>query len=108
MLANVVAMCTGMRAAEIASLQYKDLGETCIYVRHSWNAKDGLKTTKNKENRIALLPFPSIINAQQQEFGAIENSLPKFDFSDKQKLYENIKTGYMDKSGLYAHSRQDR
>ena len=214
MLANVVAMCKGMRAAEIASLQYKDLGENCIYIQHSWNAKDGLKTTKNKENRIALLPFPSIINAlkrlakqnpynqglegfiffatipnkpletkvflkglrnalekigmskdtasnytfhawrhyfsiymkdsvndkilqqqtghktiemlehysahkintddlklinaQQQKFGSIVNSLPKFDFSDKQKLYENIKTGYMDKSGLYAHSRQDR
>lgn len=214
MLANALAMCTGMRANEIASLQLRDLGESCIYVKHSWNAKDGLKSTKNRENRIVFVPFPNIINAlkrlaetnpynqgldafifyatvpdkplenrvflkglrkslikigmkeenakqytfhawrhyfsvymkdrvndrilqlqtghkeiemlehyanhktktdeekiknaQKEIFGSVIESLPQFDFSDTQKLYENIKTEYMNKSGLYEHSRQDR
>lgn len=214
MLANALAMCTGMRANEIASLQLRDLGESCIYVRHSWNDKDGLKPTKNNESRVVFVPFPNIIDAlkrlaetnpynkgldgfifyatipgkpiecrvfltglrkslvrigmkretamhytfhawrhyfsvymkdkvndrilqlqtghkelsmlehyanhetktdeeriksaQRQMFGRVIESLPGFDFSDKRKLYGNIKTGCMDKSGLYEHSRQDR
>lgn len=63
MLANAVAMCTGMRSAEIASLQLQDIGRGCLYVRHSWNSKDGLKCTKNGENRRVLLPFPQITGA---------------------------------------------
>lgn len=63
LLANIVAMCTGMRAHEIASLQIRDLGKDRLYVRHSWNIKDKLKSTKNGENRIVLLPFPHIIDA---------------------------------------------
>lgn len=63
MLANAVAMCTGMRSAEIASLQLQDIGRNCLYVRHSWNAKDGLKCTKNGESRRVLLPFPKITGA---------------------------------------------
>lgn len=214
MLANALAMCTGMRANEIESLQLRDLGENCIYLKHSWNAKDGLKSTKNGENRIVFVPFPNIINAlkrlaetnpynngldafifyatipnkplenriflkglrkslikigmkeenakqytfhawrhyfsvymkdrvndrilqlqtghkeiemlehyanhktktdeeriknaQKEIFGSVIESLPQFDFSDTQKLYENIKIEYMNKSGIYEHSRQDR
>lgn len=65
-LANLLAMCTGMRAGEITALQLKDLGENCIYVNHSWNCADGLKSTKNGEARIAYLPFPEIINALKE------------------------------------------
>ncbi len=214
MLANALAMCTSMRTAEITALQLKDLGQNCIYVRHSWNFQDGLKCTKNRENRIELVPFPNIINAlkrlgetnpynqglegfifystlpdkpletrvflkglrnalvkigmsedtaktytfhawrhyfttymknkvndkvlqlqtghkdlamlehysnhrtqeeeteftaaQRKVFGAAIDNLPELDFSDKKKLYENIRIGSIDKSGLYEHSRQDR
>lgn len=171
MLANALAMCTGMRANEIESLQLRDLGENCIYLKHSWNAKDGLKSTKNGENRIFLKGLRKslikigmkeenakqytfhawrhyfsvymkdrvndrilqlqtghkeiemlehyanhktktdeerIKNAQKEIFGSVIESLPQFDFSDTQKLYENIKIEYMNKSGIYEHSRQDR
>lgn len=213
MLANAVAMCTGMRAHEIASLQLKDLGDGRLYVRHSWNAKDGLKPTKNGEARTALLPFPqitdalrrlgesnpygegldgfifyasvpgkpleirsflkglrralvrigvpeqtarkytfhswrhyfatymkgkvddkalqlqtghkdiemlehyaghrtgrddeSIERAQESVFGAAVDAMPALSF-DRRGLYAQIKTDYMDKGGIYEHSRQDR
>ena len=60
-LANMLAMVTGMRAGEIQGLQIQDLGEDCLYVRHSWNFQDGLKTTKNNEARIVELPFPGLM-----------------------------------------------
>jgi len=60
-LANMLAMVTGMRAGEIQGLQIQDLGKDCLYVRHSWNFQDGLKTTKNNESRIVEVPFPGLM-----------------------------------------------
>ena len=61
MLANMLSMVTGMRAGEIQGLQIQDLGKDCLYVRHSWNFQDGLKTTKNNESRIVEVPFPGLM-----------------------------------------------
>jgi integrase len=60
-LANMLAMVTGMRAGEIQGLRVQDLGQDCLYVRHSWNYQDGLKPPKNNETRTVELPFPSLI-----------------------------------------------
>ncbi|MDR0759877.1 MAG: tyrosine-type recombinase/integrase [Treponema sp.] len=60
-LANMLAMITGMRAEEIQGLRVQDLGRDCLYVRHSWNFKDGLKTTKTNESRTVEVPFPSLM-----------------------------------------------
>lgn len=62
-LANLLAMCTGLRAGEIQGLRKMDLGQTCIYIRHSWNPVDGLKTTKNNEHRAAEIVFPELMGA---------------------------------------------
>jgi integrase len=59
-LANILAMCTGLRAGEIRALQKKDLGVNCLYINHSWNDLEGLKSTKNGESRIVQLPFPQL------------------------------------------------
>ena len=60
-LANLIAMLTGMRAGEIIALRKQDLGENVIYVRHSWEVREGLKTPKNGEERTVFFPFPQII-----------------------------------------------
>jgi integrase len=60
-LANMLAMVTGMRAGEIQGLRIQDLGNDCLYVRHSWNLYDGLKTTKNNESRMVEVPFPGLM-----------------------------------------------
>ena len=60
-LANMLAAVTGLRAGEIQGLQVQDLGKDCLYIRHSWNRRDTLKTTKNNTCRIAELPFPEFI-----------------------------------------------
>ena len=60
-LANMLAMVTGIRAGEIQGLRIQDLGKDCLYIRHSWNFMDGLKTTKNNECRTVEVPFPAII-----------------------------------------------
>jgi len=52
-LANLLAMCTGLRAGEIQGLRKQDLGQNCLYIRHSWNYDDGLKPPKNNEQRTA-------------------------------------------------------
>jgi len=62
-LANLLAMCTGLRAGEIQGLRKCDLGQSCVYVRHSWNLADGLKTTKNTEQRTAEIVFPELMGA---------------------------------------------
>lgn len=62
-LANLLAMCTGLRAGEIQGLRKQDLGKSCLYIRHSWNPADGLKTTKNNEQRIAEIVFPELMGA---------------------------------------------
>jgi integrase len=60
-IANMLAMVTGLRAGEIQGLRVQDLGKDCLYVRHSWNCRDGLKTTKNRESRTVELPFPGLL-----------------------------------------------
>lgn len=62
-LANLLAMCTGLRAGEIQGLRKCDLGQSCLYIKHSWNLADGLKTTKNKEHRTAEIVFPELMAA---------------------------------------------
>ena len=61
-LANLLAAVTGLRSGEIRGLKVKDLGQDCLYVRHSWNRRDGLKTTKTNDARTVEVPFPSLIN----------------------------------------------
>jgi integrase len=60
-LANMLAMVTGIRAGEVQGLRVQDLGKDCLYIRHSWNFMDGLKTTKTNECRTVEVPFPAII-----------------------------------------------
>jgi integrase len=60
-LANMLAAVTGLRSGEIRGLRVQNLGEDCIYVKHSYNLRDKLKTTKNNENRRVELPFPLLI-----------------------------------------------
>ncbi len=57
-LANLTAMCTGMRAGEIQALMIQDIGIDRIYVRHSWErgSYGGLKTPKNGEEREIPIP----------------------------------------------------
>jgi len=61
-LANLLASVTGLRAGEIQGLRVQDLGRDCLYVRHSWNVRDKLKTPKNNKTRIVEVPFPMVIN----------------------------------------------
>ncbi|MDR2864169.1 MAG: NAD-dependent epimerase/dehydratase family protein, partial [Spirochaetaceae bacterium] len=60
-VANMLAMVTGIRAGEIQGLRIMDIGQTCVFIRHSWNHRDGLKSTKNNEERTVEVPFPNII-----------------------------------------------
>jgi integrase len=60
-LANMPAMVTGMRAGEIQGLRVQDLGKDCLYIRHSWNRLDGLKTPKTNESRTVEVPFLGLI-----------------------------------------------
>jgi integrase len=61
-LASMLAAVTGLRSGEIRGLRVQDLGEDCLYIRHSWNLRDKLKTTKNNKCRTAEVPFPFLIN----------------------------------------------
>jgi integrase len=63
MLANMLAAVTGLRAGEIRALRVRDIGPECLYIRHSWNHMDRLKTTKNNEERVVELPFPFLMGA---------------------------------------------
>ncbi|MGL4982240.1 MAG: tyrosine-type recombinase/integrase [Treponemataceae bacterium] len=60
-LANKLSMVTGLRVGEILALRVQDLGNDCLYIRHSYNDVDGLKVTKNTESRIVELPFKNIM-----------------------------------------------
>ena len=60
-LANMLASVTGLRAGEIQALQVQDIGQDCLYIKHSWNEYDKLKAPKNNKTRIVQLPFPDII-----------------------------------------------
>jgi integrase len=61
-LANMLACVTGLRAGEILALRAVDLGNDCLYIKHSINPYDGLKSTKNGENRTVQVPFPFIMD----------------------------------------------
>jgi hypothetical protein len=50
-----------MRQGEILALRAQDLGPDCLYVRHSWRKKDGLKTTKTNDSRVVEMPFDSLM-----------------------------------------------
>jgi integrase len=69
-LANLLAALTGMRQGEILALRWQDLGENCIYVRHSWNDLEGLKPTKTNEARTVQMPFPQIMAALKSLAGS--------------------------------------
>jgi integrase len=60
-LANMLAAVTGLRAGEIQGVRVQDLGKDCLYIRHSWNLLDNLKTTKNNEARTVEVPFSGLI-----------------------------------------------
>ncbi|GBR76088.1 integrase [Candidatus Termititenax persephonae] len=62
-LANLLSAVTGLRSGEVLGLRWQDLGENCLYVRHSWNYLEGLKSTKNGEARTVQMPFPQIMDA---------------------------------------------
>lgn len=57
MVGNLVACTTGCRAGEILALKIADIGQKVLHVRHSFSRDDGLKSTKNREERtVPLLP----------------------------------------------------
>lgn len=64
-LAFMLSMTTGMRCGEILALRGEDLDmeKGRIHVRHSWSAKDGLKSTKNGDARDAVCPIPALMAA---------------------------------------------
>lgn len=50
-VAFLVALTTGARLGEVNALQLRDIGDDRLFIRHSWGAADGLKSTKNREER---------------------------------------------------------
>jgi integrase len=57
LLANIVAMSTGMRVGEILALRIEDIGEKYISVNSSYSRFDGLKCTKTGESRtVPVIP----------------------------------------------------
>ena len=54
-IANLLSFCTGMRAGEIVALKVSDIGENCIYLKHSYSIYDGLKSTKSGKSRIVYI-----------------------------------------------------
>ena len=81
-LANMLAMLTGMRSGEIRALRKRDLGGGCVYVRHSWSDTEGLKSTKNGEERTVQLPFPNVARAllELAESNPYDSSMDAFVF----------------------------
>ncbi|GHV86247.1 hypothetical protein AGMMS50230_18550 [Spirochaetia bacterium] len=60
-LANLLAAVTGLRSGEIKALRVQDMGQDCLYIRHSYNRLEGLKGTKTNEPRTVELPFHGIV-----------------------------------------------
>jgi integrase len=65
-LANMLASVTGLRVGEICGLRVRDVGSGCLYIQHSWNCRDKLKTPKNNEVRTVEVPFPFIMGSLLQ------------------------------------------
>lgn len=61
-LANMLAACTGMRIGEIAALSLDEIGNDFIHIKYSYNLCDGLKCTKNGEERIEQVVFTPILD----------------------------------------------
>ena len=56
-IGNMLAMSTGLRAGEIVALQVRDIVESRLYIRHSWNKWDDLKGTKtDNERKTPIIP----------------------------------------------------
>ena len=56
-IANILAMQTGCRAGEIVALRMADIGTDRLFIRHSYNVLEGLKSPKTNESReVPLLP----------------------------------------------------
>lgn len=81
MLANKLAMLTGMRAGEIQALRRWDIGEDFIQVNHGWNSMDGLKVPKNGCQRRVYLPFPGFL----AELKSLASSDDGFVFSQRNR-----------------------
>ncbi|GHV84252.1 hypothetical protein AGMMS50212_15920 [Spirochaetia bacterium] len=98
-LANMLAMVTGMRIGEIIGLQVRDIGQDRLYVSHSWNYLDGLKTTKTNESRNVELPFEYIINKLLELAGRNPHgySLENFVFWNEASKGKPIDTGIFNK-----------
>lgn len=73
MMANKLAMLTGLRSGEIQALRGGDIGTDCILVRHSWNLLDGLKVPKNGCQREVYLPFADFLQELRDMAGGKEN-----------------------------------
>ncbi|GHU51499.1 hypothetical protein FACS1894200_11740 [Spirochaetia bacterium] len=71
-LANLLSAVTGLRAGEIVALQVQDLGKDCLNIRHSWNPRDKLKTTKTNKERVVEIPFSNLI----QELSSLAEKNP--------------------------------
>ena len=57
MAANLLSATTGMRQGEVLAIRAADIGDAVLTVAHAWSAADGLKSTKNGEDRrVPLLP----------------------------------------------------
>jgi integrase len=61
-LANLTAATTGMRMGEIQALRWCDIGKDRITVRHSWDRRFGLKTTKTAKERV--IPLAPALRSQ--------------------------------------------
>jgi integrase len=102
-LANMLAAVTGLRSGEIRGLRIQDLGEDCLYIRHSWNFRDKLKTTKTNECRRVEVPFPFLLEellnlARLNPHGANEDSYVFWARQSSSKPVEGIRflTGLRD------------
>jgi integrase len=51
LLANLVAMSTGLRAGEIMALHTENIGEEYLTIEYSYSREDGLKCTKTEDPR---------------------------------------------------------
>lgn len=57
-VASLTSATTSARLGEVLAIQFQDIGEDRLHIRHSYSIKDGLKTTKNGEEReVPLLPI---------------------------------------------------
>jgi integrase len=52
---NFLAVSTGLRLGELLALKPKDITDDLLKVSHSFNADDGLKSTKNGKTRVVRL-----------------------------------------------------